>query len=295
MKTTRKLLTIVLFAALALAPLEAVVTTQPVPKWQAPFKSFVAGTGIVESETTDIPVGTPVSGMVKALYVDVGQRVKRGDPLFSIDDSDVKLKIPEAEAAVESARAVLKKQRDIYNINDKLHKNAPGAISEKEYEVSVDDYHVAQRRLDQAEAALKTLRDEIARRTVRAPVDGVILQCRMRPGSYMQAGTALPPQLVMGSDTLQLRVDVDEYDAWRVKAGARAVAFVRGHPAMQIALHYRYTEPLIVPKRILNGRPTERTDTRVLQVVYGFERPDFALYAGQTMDVFIEDSGTRGE
>ena len=48
------------------------------------------------------------------------------------------------------------------------------------------------------------------------------------------------------------------------------------------------TEPYIVPKRSLTGDSTERVDTRVLQIVYAFDREDLAVYVGQQMDVFIE-------
>jgi len=47
-------------------------------------------------------------------------------------------------------------------------------------------------------------------------------------------------------------------------------------------------EPYVIPKKSLTGDNTERVDTRVLQVIYRFERPSFPIYAGQQVDVFIE-------
>jgi len=43
-----------------------------------------------------------------------------------------------------------------------------------------------------------------------------------------------------------------------------------------------------VPKRSLTGDSTERVDTRVLQVLYRFDRGDLPVYVGQQMDVFVE-------
>ena len=43
-----------------------------------------------------------------------------------------------------------------------------------------------------------------------------------------------------------------------------------------------------MPKRSLTGDATERVDTRVLQVLYAFDRGDLPLYVGQQMDVFVE-------
>jgi len=53
-------------------------------------------------------------------------------------------------------------------------------------------------------------------------------------------------------------------------------------------LRYVRTDPDVVPKVLLTGDTTQRTDTRVLQVVYSFDPKSLALYVGQQMDVFIE-------
>ncbi len=48
------------------------------------------------------------------------------------------------------------------------------------------------------------------------------------------------------------------------------------------------TEPYIIPKTSLTGQTIERVDTRVLQVLYRFQKGDFPIYAGQLLDVYIE-------
>jgi multidrug efflux pump subunit AcrA (membrane-fusion protein) len=55
--------------------------TQPA---NAPFSSYIFGPGIVEASTENISVGTPVSGIVTAIFVKWGDRVKAGDPLFKV-------------------------------------------------------------------------------------------------------------------------------------------------------------------------------------------------------------------
>jgi hypothetical protein len=85
-----------------------------------------------------------------------------------------------------------------------------------------------------------------------------------------------------------VRADVDEKDAWRVRPGARGVASVRGNAEMRYELSFIRIEPYVVPKRNLTGDSAERTDTRVLQVIYRL--PESArVYAGQQLDVFIEE------
>ncbi|BDY12304.1 efflux RND transporter periplasmic adaptor subunit [Hydrogenimonas cancrithermarum] len=265
--------------------------SKPIPTWHPPFASFVAGTGIVEASSTNISVGSPVSGIVEKLYVKPGSLVRRGEPLFKLDDRKLRAKLPLLESEVTAAKSEMKKYRDIFEIDEKLYREAPGTISQKDYEISRNNYRHAMDLWKKAKANLKVLKDEIALYTVMSPIKGRVLQCRMREGTYMQASGGIPPLLILGSRDLHLRVEVDEYEAWRIKAKAKAVAFVRGHPDMKLTLKYLYTEPLIVPKSIIQERPTERTDTRVLQVIYRFEHPDFPIYPGQTLDVFIETAG----
>ena len=88
-------------------------------------------------------------------------------------------------------------------------------------------------------------------------------------------------------DTLVVRVDIDENDAWRIDPAADAVAFVRGNRDLKTNLKFVRVEPYIVPKRSLTGESTERVDTRVLQVLYSFNRDALPVYVGQQMDVFI--------
>src|SRR3954468_13466098 len=68
----------------------AAPVTQPAP---APFASYVAGAGLVESATENIAVGTGVGGTVTEVFVKVGDRVKIGDPLFRIRDKTLRAEL----------------------------------------------------------------------------------------------------------------------------------------------------------------------------------------------------------
>ena len=98
-----------------------------------------------------------------------------------------------------------------------------------------------------------------------------------------------PPLILLGSVTpLHVRVDVDENDAWRVRAGAPAIGCLRGNKEIQTPLKFVRFEPYVVPKKSLTADSTERVDTRVLQVIFSFQRDDLPIFAGQQMDVFID-------
>src|SRR6516165_12722724 len=74
---------------------------------KAPYASYVAGAGMVETSTENIEIGTPVSGIVSAIYVKWGDRVNVGDPLFKIDDRDLQGELLPALAKIREAEANL--------------------------------------------------------------------------------------------------------------------------------------------------------------------------------------------
>ncbi len=151
------------------------------------------------------------------------------------------------------------------------------------------DVAVSEAQVASAEAQMAAVQTEIDRLVVRAPIDGEVLQVKIRAGEYAQVGPLSTPLMLLGNvDTLHIRVDVDENDAWRVQSGKSAVAFARGNRDIQTALEFVRFEPYVVPKKSLTGDSGERVDTRVLQVVYRFTRGELPLYVGQQMDVFID-------
>lgn len=151
------------------------------------------------------------------------------------------------------------------------------------------DLEIARTQVAQAEAAVHQDEVNIERLTTRAPIDGNILQNKVRLGQYAQCGPLNEPLMILGSVTpLHVRVDVDEHDAWRVRGGAAAVGSPRGNGSMKIPLEFVRFEPYVIPKKSLTGDSTERVDTRVLQIIYRVKDQDAPLYVGQQMDVYVE-------
>lgn len=265
------------------------VSAPAITTYQPPYATYVAGTGIVEATTGNIAIGTPVSGVVMAIDVKVGDQVKAGDPLFRIDDRDLQAQLLTANARVREAAAALQLPQHRLASAEHFKQHDPKAISAQDLSDLRDETAQAEAALGLAKAQVEQLQMEIQRHIVRAPVAGEILQLKMRLGEYVEGTSMAPPLLVLGGNNrLFLRVNVDEQDAWRVRPGADAVAVVRSHPTPSIPLRYEYTEPLMVPKTSLTGQSTERTDTRVLQVLYSFAPARLPVYVGQQLDVFIK-------
>jgi RND family efflux transporter MFP subunit len=242
---------------------------------------------MVETSTENIEIGTPESGIVSAIYVKWGDRVNIGEPLFKIDDRDLQGQLLVAVAKVKEAEASLAKTKNLLKVAEGLR---PGSsISEVEMANRRFDAVINEAGLGSASAQVEQIKIEIERRTIRAPVSGRVLQIKTRLGEFALSGTLSTPLMLLGDDArLHVRVDIDENDAWRVRSGSPAMAFVRGNPDLKTTLQFERFEPYVVPKLSLSGQGTERTDTRVLQVIYSFDPAPLPIYVGQQMDVFIE-------
>lgn len=266
-----------------------------------PFKSSVAGAGIVEANTENISIGTLIPGVVTNIYVSIGSKVKARDLLFKLDDRDLKAQLAVRRAALRVAAASVKVAKeslaDLKNqlalaegLSDKRAMSVE-ELDKRRYAVLVAEAKLAQAGADvsSSKAQAKETLTNLDRIIVRAPCDGEVLQLKIHPGEFAPAGITQTPLVLFGNvKPLNIRVDVDENDAWRVKAVAPAVAFLRGNREIDTPLKFVRFEPYVVPKKSLTGDSTERVDTRVLQVIYSIEHRDLPIFVGQQMDVFIE-------
>jgi len=303
----------VLAAGAALFATVSVVRTQPVrevtePVSPPPASSFtdtVAAVGLIEASTEHISVGTPLSGVVTEVLVTLNQSVRAGTPLFRLDTRALQASLAVHESQLTAARArQATAQCQVEDLNDRLERSlklrSSTVISEDEvirtrFALKVSQARVveAQAEVAVAEASAASVRTEIARSTILAPMDATVLQLKIRPGEFATAGASTSPLILLGNlSPLHLRVDIDEHEAWRVQPGTRAKGHVRGNATLASPLSFVRFEPFVIPKRSLTGDSAERVDTRVLQAIYRLDRTDLRLYAGQQMDVFIEASGT---
>lgn len=256
---------------------------------ELPFDHFVVGAGIVEAGSGNIAVGTPVGGLVEQVYVTRGQAIDKGTPLFRIDDRDLQARLPVSRAQEQQASADLAHARYLLQLATHLH--AQHMISDEQFRDRGFQVQADEAALAAARAEIGRLGVDIARCIVRAPVTGRVLQLNVRPGEYAPAAATAAPLMVVGDDEhLRVRVDIDEYDAQRVVPDAPAIAVVRDEPTMKASLHFANIEPYVIPRQALAGDVTERVDTRVLQVLYTFDRSALPVYVGQHLDVYIRSA-----
>jgi multidrug resistance efflux pump len=149
------------------------------------------------------------------------------------------------------------------------------------------DKAIVRARIAEAEAMVEQVRAELDRLTVRAPVSGTVLQVNVRAGESVGVRPESPPVILGDTHPLHVRVDLDEQQIARFRPDVPAAAARRGAPKPTFSLHFVRVEPLVVIKRALTGDISERTDARVLQVIYALEPRREKIYVGQQMDVFM--------
>lgn len=269
-------------------------------------RASVAGVGVVEPSSELIAIGSNLPGIVTAVFVEEGQQVGRGQPLFALDDREARAAVAQAEARVSTARAgvgeaqatleVARRQNALYgNIEDNR------AFSKRELIASGGDVSTARTRVavaraevTAAQAALNAARVTKARLTVTAPQAAEVLAVNTRAGEFATAGPAPgggDPLMELGvTRPLHIRVDIDEDQAERVATGAAALVSPRGEARRRIRASFVRAEPKISPKRSLTNAATERVDVRVLQLIYAVD-PDSDLKVGQQVDAFVPAKG----
>ncbi|SFV57467.1 ABC-type export system, membrane fusion protein [hydrothermal vent metagenome] len=260
--------------------------TVAIPSVKLPFNSFIAGTGIVEAQSKNIAVSSSLSGVVRKVYVQSGDKIEKGTLLFELDDTLLKSKQVVVNAEVEAAKAKLLSAKHHFELIENFKKASPLMVTKQKYIEAQDRFHEAKKEFDAAKARLAALQEQLKLYRIYSPIDGIVLKSEISSGDFFNSGSN---KLIIGEDHLNVRVSINEYDISKFRPGTKAVAYMRGRSKEKTDLTYLYTIPYVVPKTNLTGRSTERTDTRVLQVMYAAQRTDtFPLYVGEQLDVFIQ-------
>jgi RND family efflux transporter MFP subunit len=146
------------------------------------------------------------TGYVKQWFKDIGQPVKKGDLLATLD-------IPEVNNQVEEARANFELAKNAYERWAKLREH--DAVSQQEYDEKVAAFQ-------QTEAVLKRLRDQQGFGRVVAPFDGIVTRRNVDNGNLVNAGNGGVGQAMFAIaqiDKLRLYVYVPQDRAVRVNVG----------------------------------------------------------------------------
>lgn len=268
------------------------------PPATSPYQHSIAGAGIIEASSRNISIGTPFNEIIAKVFVVEGDMVKAGDPLIQLDLRNFEAQLETAKANLDVAQVNFENQKKQFSFFERLKDKK--SVSEQIYEQTSYAFLAAEESLKVAEANVKEIEVNIQRSIIKAPIDGKILQVNCHVGEIAPIIPFISAQstwltaangtlILMGRvNPLQVRIDIDEDDAWRFEAGSAATAFVRGNRNIHFPVTYVRTEPYIIPKSSFTGQTAERVDTRVLQVLYELERNELPIFPGQILDLFIE-------
>jgi len=221
----------------------------------------------------DLPLFEAEVKQKKAKYANLSQYISRLK------------KVPDQRAI--SQNELTQKEFELAEIKAKLEK-ANANLNKAKTGTWGFDIKQAEFEYQSAVNKKKEIQTKIQQASIKSPVEALVLQVNINPGEYVLPSKQLGSVVIGKNQKLQVRVDIDEINASLVKENMEALAFVKGHPNLKFSLEFVRIEPYMVPKKNLSGNPGERTDTRVLQVIYQFSPPEFPVYIGQQVEVYLK-------
>jgi multidrug resistance efflux pump len=130
--------------------------------------------------------------------------------------------------------------------------------------VAMAQLRVAEARRDQARATLERLR-------IVAPIAGEVLEIRSRVGEYVQPSSSDAVIVLGDTSQLRARIDVDERDIARVALGSEAFVRADAFPGRDVRGRVVEIGRRMGRKVLRTDEPTERIDTKILEVVVELE------------------------
>jgi RND family efflux transporter MFP subunit len=170
-----------------------------------------------------VPVSADVSGLVSDVFVHDNQVVKKGEPLFRIDQKRFELALAQAKAEVASRQATLDQNKRDLARSKALSSVVVTAQKVEQDQQAVD---VSTAALDQATANLNVAKLNLDRSTVAAPVNGIVTNFGLLPGRYVNAGA--PILAIIDSDTFRVEGYFEETKLRGVHVGDKATVRLLG-------------------------------------------------------------------
>jgi cobalt-zinc-cadmium efflux system membrane fusion protein len=203
----------------------ATVKVEPVEEHEFPIEKEAVGS-IDFNEDMETQVFTPYQGKILALFAAVGDDVKKGQTLLTIDSPD----LLQAESTLIAAVGVMDlTTRNLARLRA-LYKTL--AVSQHDLEQGISDQQTAEGGLRAARDSVRIfgksdaeidriVADRLADPTlvVPSPIDGRITQRNAAPGLLVQPGNAPAPYIVADIDTMWMLANVVENDSPAFRLG----------------------------------------------------------------------------
>ena len=263
---------------------------------QAPQAPLLSVLTITESNSTldsaipatlegenDVEIRPQVTGFLTKVHVDDGQRVQKGQVLFTIDQVQLQAAVEQAQAAVAVAQAnVNTAQTNANNNKILLDKNI---ISASAYQTSVDALNAAKAQLSQAQAALTSAKKNLSYTTVTAPVSGIVGAIPYKEGTLVSPSTLLT--ILSNNSDMLAYFSLNEKTLLDLTDGGKRTIkqAIDSMPAVTLQLAtgniYPYKGKVVAISGVID--PT----TGSAQAKALFPNPDGMLHSGNTGNILI--------
>jgi HlyD family secretion protein len=233
-----------------------------------------------------VEVKSKASGEVHNVPAETGGLMEQGALLAEIDPRDVQNALTQASADLESARVRLSTVQAQRGRMEAL--KASGVVTQQEYEAAIDAAATARAALVRAETNLELARERRRDVTIRAPINGTILERHIEPGLIIASATSN----VSGGTTLfkmadlsemQVRAKIDETDIGKIQPGQSARITLEAYPGRTFIGEVVKLEPQGVVEQ----------NVTLFPVLIRMKNPEGLLKPGMNAEVAIEISSRR--
>lgn len=206
----------------------------------------ISATGNLQP-TNQVDVGSELSGIIEMVYVDDNDQVKKGQVLARLDISKLEdavaksranlaaaeAQILQAEASASETRANLERYKKVSELsNGKVPSALEMDAAEAARKRAESNLASARAGVSQAKAALRSDATNLAKASIRSPIDGVVLLRQVDPGQTVAASFQAPVLFSLAENLakMELQVDIDEADVGQVHEGQKATFGVDAWP-----------------------------------------------------------------
>ncbi len=188
-----------------------------------PYPLEYRTSGYFES-VQSVDVKPEVSGRVREIYAEEGDRVKKGDPLLKIDEEVYRRSYEEVLWRLRQAEEDLKKESAVSSRRKRLYEKE--LISREEFEEVSTRVEVLKAKIEELKALLKRMKLDLERTLVRSPTEGVILSRLVNVGDYVSPQTVT--YSILNDKKLRFVFKVPQELSPRVKVGGTVEITVSG-------------------------------------------------------------------
>lgn len=189
---------------------------------QQDFSHYIELQGKIDAENIAYVAPQGMGGVVKAVYVKLGQHVNKGQAILQLDNAVAEQAVIAARQSADVLKARLEQLKTIYEKRQNLWKQNIG--SEIEVINAKADMDAMQSQFNAAEAGLKSAQELLGQTTVRAEISGVIDEMNIKPGEFFSPQIAAVR--IVNNNNLKMVTGVPENYIARVKKGDSVLVIV---------------------------------------------------------------------